>query len=209
MMMLPRFLLISLLVLFTFSVEAAEGKQRLDRFLHELTTLQGDFIQSVVDPEGRLVEESEGVLSLMRPGRFRIEYSSPYPQLYVADGEKVWHYDHDLEQVTVRPQQDALGDTPALLLSSTEPLENDFLLEELGEHEGFQWMELRPRQKDASFSRMRLALEADTLRAMEMVDGFGQTTRLYFSTLRRNPDLDKQLFTFEPPAGVDVIGEEK
>jgi outer membrane lipoprotein carrier protein len=187
---------------------AGEGEARLERFLDGLNTMEAGFIQTLLDPRGELIEESRGSLLLSRPGRFRLQYTNPYEQLYVADGEKIWMYDRDLEQVTVKPQSDTLGSTPAMLLSNTEPLQDSFALTELGAHEGFQWLELKPLANDSNFDFVRLALEGDVLRAMEMVDGFGQTTRLYFETVKRNPELKQGTFDFTPPPGVDVIGEQ-
>jgi len=196
-----------LLLAMAATVQAGEGEARLDRFLDGLHTMEAKFIQTLIDPRGELIEESHGTLWLSRPGRFRLHYSNPYEQLYVADGEKIWMYDKDLEQVTVKPQSDALGSTPAMLLSTTEPLQQNFAISELGAHEGFQWLELKPLAADSNFDFVRLALEGDVLRAMEMVDGFGQTTRLYFESVVRNPQLAADKFQFEPPPGVDVIGE--
>ncbi|GAB4293966.1 MAG: outer membrane lipoprotein chaperone LolA [Thiohalomonadaceae bacterium] len=187
--------------------QAADGKARLDAFFKGLKTMRAEFVQTLVDAEQRVKEESEGVLLLSRPGRFRLDYSKPYSQLYVADGAKVWMYDKDLAQVTVRPQAEALGSTPAMLLTGSEPLERSFTLEELGEHEGYTWLDLKPREKEATFAYIRLALEGEVIRAMEMVDNFGQMTRLFFHTVSRNPALDAAAFSFTPPPGVDVVGE--
>lgn len=186
---------------------AAEGQQRLESFLDGLTTMEADFVQTLHDARGELMEQSQGRLWLSRPGRFRMHYVNPYDQLYVADGERMWMYDRDLEQVTVRPQSDALGGAPALLMTASDPLEENFTLEELGQHESFHWLELKPRERDSNFDFVRLAIEDRTLRAMEMVDGFGQTTRLLFERVERNPGLLEDTFRFVPPPGVDVIGE--
>lgn len=191
----------------TGTAQAGEGQQRLDRFLQDLVTMRADFIQTLTSARGELMEESRGTLWLSRPGKFRLHYRNPYEQLYVADGRNIWMYDRDLEQVTVKPQDDALGSTPALLLSSEIPLEENFTIEEEGLHEGFQWLLLKPIAADSNFDYVRLALEGDVLRAMEMVDGFGQTTRLYLETVVRNPEVDAEQFSFEAPPGVDVIGE--
>ncbi len=188
--------------------QAAEGEQRLEQFLDGLKTMRAQFVQTLIEPDGNVLEESEGELLVARPGRFRLEYLEPYRQTYVADGERIWMYDRDLEQVTVRVQDETLGSTPALLLSGTEPLSDSFEIIELGQHEGFTWLELRPKAKDATFEQVRLALEPKLLRAMEMVDGFGQVTRLYFDTVERNPAIRAGAFKFDPPAGVDVIGED-
>lgn len=196
-----------LLLLLAGGAQAGEGEQRLNAFLDSLTTMQADFVQTLTGPRGELMEESRGKLWLSRPGKFRLHYVNPYEQLYVADGSNIWMYDRDLEQVTVKPQDDALGSTPAMLLSSEAPLDENFTIEEEGAHEGFQWLLLKPKAADSNFDYVRLALEGETLRAMEMVDGFGQTTRLYLETVNRNPEVDAGKFSFEPPPGVDVIGE--
>jgi len=187
---------------------AHEGKRALDGFLSRLHSLQSDFVQSLVDANGKVLDESEGVLQIVRPGKFRLEYKSgSNNQLYVADGKRIWIYDRDLAQVTVRKQDGSLGSTPALMLSSTAPIEKNFRIRELGFHEGFQWLELKPLKSEGSFEYVRIAMEGKELRAMEMVDGFGQTTRLFFKTTKRNPKLDASLFKFTPPKGVDVVGD--
>ncbi len=190
------------------AASVGEGQARLERFLSQLNTMEAQFIQTLINPRGELIEESRGMLWLSRPGKFRLHYTNPYEQLYVADGKKMWMYDRDLEQVTVKDQEDALGSTPALLLSSSEPLKNNFSITELGAHEGFQWLELNPKAADSNFDFVRLAIEGDVLRAMEMVDGFGQTTRLFFETIVRNKKIADDKFSFQPPPGVDVIGEQ-
>lgn len=206
-MLKMKLLLSLLLALFVGQLTAAEGQQRLEGFLEGLSSMEADFIQTLHDARGELMEQSHGQLWLSRPGRFRLHYVNPYDQLYVADGQRVWMYDRDLEQVTVRPQSEALGGAPALLMTTNEPLDKNFTLEELGKHEGLYWLELKPRERDSNFDFVRLAIEGDTLRAMEMVDGFGQTTRLLFDRVERNPGLREEAFRFEPPPGVDVIGE--
>lgn len=198
--------LLSLLLLGSFAY-AAEGMQRLNTFLTDLHTMEAPFIQTLHDARGELVEQSSGHLWLSRPGRFRLHYLNPYDQLYVADGERVWMYDRDLEQVTVRAQTEALSGAPALLMTTDKPLHENFYIEELGKHEGFHWLELKPRERDSNFDFVRLAIEETTLRAMEMVDGFGQTTRLLFDEVARNQGLREEAFRFVPPPGVDVIGE--
>lgn len=201
-----RYLALVLLVLST-PVLAGEGQAKLDRFLDGLKTMQANFIQTLTNARGEMMEESRGQLWLSRPGKFRLQYVSPYEQLYVADGRNIWMYDRDLEQVTVKPQDDTLGSTPAMLLSSEAPLTENFTIKEEGAHEGFQWLLLKPRAADSNFDYLRLAIEGDVLRAMEMVDGFGQTTRLYLETVVRNPEVPEEKFSFTPPPGVDVIGE--
>lgn len=185
---------------------AGEAQQRLENFLESLTTLKADFIQTLQDPKMEVIEESRGVLLLSRPHKFRLTYMTPYEQIYIADGRNLWLYDIDLEQISVKPQGDALGSTPALLLSGTSEMAEKFRFEEQGLHSGFYWLRLIPRDPDASFDSIRIAMEGDELRAMEMIDGFGQTTRLYLTVINRNPNLDSSAFQFNPPEGVDVIG---
>jgi len=203
----PRLAVLLLATLCTFPAFAGEAQMRLERFLDGLERMRATFVQSLIDAEEKILEESEGVIFLERPGRFRAEYHKPYEQLYVADGERVWMYDPDLLQVTVRPQTEALGGTPAMLLSVAEPLSDAFSMKELGYREGYHWLELKPREKSANFEYIRVAMEGDTVRAMEMVDPFAQRTRIYFTRVERDPVLEAELFHFVPPAGVDVVGE--
>jgi chaperone LolA len=208
MKFISRFVFIMMLLAAGNSWAANEGKKQLDGFLAKLTTLQSEFVQSLVDANGKVLDESEGVMHISRPGKFRLEYTSgSNNQLYVADGKKVWIYDRDLAQVTVKKQDDALGSTPALLLSSTAPIEKNFRVKELGFHEKLQWLELKPLKSEGNFEYVRLAMEGNTLRAMEMIDGFGQSTRLYFKTVQRNAKIADSLFKFTPPKGVDVVGD--
>ncbi len=206
---MKKFPLFALLMALLFAplAQAGEGQQRLEAYLLDLQTIKAAFVQTLNNAAGELIEKSEGIMAVQRPGMFHLQYQNPYEQLYVADGQNLWMYDRDLEQVTVKPQADALGSTPVLLLSTTEPLEKNFEIRELGEHEGFFWLELNPRDPDSNFDFVKLAMDGEILRAMEMVDGFGQTTRLYFDPMVRNPKLDTDVFDFTPPPGVDVIGE--
>ena len=188
---------------------AGEGLDRLDRFFEGLTSLRADFVQTLADQNGEVIEKSEGVLLLERPGRFRLQYTHPYENLYVADGKKVWMYDPGLEQVTVRDQAEALDNTPALLLSDTRPLKDNFRIKELGvTKDGIAWVALRPRgEAEGGFESIRIGLEGQWVRVMEMRDGLGQTTQLRFFRLERNPKIAAKAFHFQPPAGVDVIGQ--
>jgi len=201
-------LLVSALLALPCTQAAGQG-ERLDGFLAGLDTFQARFRQVLIDEESKPVEESEGVVYLQRPDRFRWDYTSPYPQVIVADGARVWMYEPELEQVTVRPQDNLIGATPAALLSTTEPVDRRFAVSDQGQGEdGHGWMLLEPRDADASFVAIRLGFSGESLRVMELRDSFGQTTRLEFSDLQRNPGLDAGLFTFSPPAGTDVIRAE-
>jgi outer membrane lipoprotein carrier protein len=185
----------------------SSGEKQLDIFFAGLETMQAEFVQTLMDDKKRTIEESEGILSMQRPNRFRIEYQRPFEQLYVADGKNLWLFDKELEQVTVRPQDESFDQTPAQLLSGTKPLSENFYLEDLGVHEGLDWLELRPKQADANFDYIRLALENNAIRTIETLDGLGHTTRLFLSHIKRNPKLAADSFKFVPPVGIDVIGE--
>lgn len=185
---------------------ADTGSERLRAFLSDLRSLQGDFQQVLFDEDRTRLEEARGVFWLQRPGRFRWHYQEPYPQLIVADGKNVWVYDRELKQVTVKPLADALGSTPAFLLSSDHPLEESFTIEDLGSRDGLTWVELKPRSTEVHFSSIQLGFRGEELRRMELIDSFGQLTKLRFQDTRENVSLDPALFVFTPPDGVDVIG---
>ena len=179
------------------------GTERLHAFLDGMQSLSADFVQQVFDENLNRVDESQGTLSLERPDRFRFEYFPPLPTLIVSDGTRVWIYDPELKQVTVRGVDATIGDTPALLLSSDEPIEQDFELRELGEVSDLVWVGLRPKSENATFTDIRLGFDDETLRMMEMADNFGQVTQLRFARVRRDADVNDALFRFTPPQGVD------
>jgi len=197
---------IILVVLCAFAATAAaDGPDRLKAFLDEVQTLRADFQQNVFDEDDRELDSARGKVYIARPGRFRWDYTEPYVQEIVGDGDKVWVYDSELEQVTVRPLGDALGDTPVMLLSSDEPVEQSFAVHPADGPGGYAWVLLVPLGEQVSFTQIRLGFDADTLRIMELTDAFGQLTRLRFEHLERNPDLEPALFRFTPPEGADVF----
>ncbi len=199
-------LALSLLSTSAFAV-AGEGEDLLKKFLDNLTTMEAHFVQTLKSPNKEEFERSEGKIWLTRPNRFRLTYQAPFEQIIVADGVKVWLYDKDLEQVTIKPQDDSIGSSPASLLAGARPFSEEFRVEELGPHEGFEWLNLYPRAADASFDYIRVAMEGELLRAIEMIDGFGQQTRLYLDQIVLNEPINKSRYKFSPPPGVDVIGE--
>lgn len=201
----------------------AEAIDKLHHFLETTTTMRADFAQIVVAKNGRKPQQSAGVMMFSRPGKFRWQIEKPYSQLLVGDGEKVWMYDPELRQVSVRKVDMALGGTPAALLAG-EPggrrggkgdgksaLEKNFILSEAGEHDGMEWLEAKPKSPDSGFEKVRLGFAVNDpkadLKAMELVDSFGQTTSLLFARIERNPALAATLFRFVPPPGVDVLGD--
>jgi outer membrane lipoprotein carrier protein len=195
-----------LLVLFSVTAQAS-AIDRFKTFARSTQSARANFEQKVYDRGGKLVQESKGSFVFLRPGRFRWVYEKPVDQLIVGDGERVWIYDRDLNQVTVRRISKALGSTPAALLAGASDVDKAFEMTDAGEREGLEWLEAKPRDKDAGFERIRMGFSATGVQAMELVDNFGQTTRLRFTGLVRNPKVDPAEFRFEPPKGADVLGE--
>lgn len=187
---------------------SADPRETLQRFTSGLSGLQGEFVQQVFDGSGQARERSSGKVALSAPRLFRWEYEQPYPQLIIADGTRVWVYDPDLEQVTVRPQGEEEENNPLAALIDPAMLERDFVVTEAGERGGLEWLEVAPRQaSDAGFQNARLGFDANGLSRMEVLDALGQRTTLEFSGWQRNPSFEAGTFEFEPPAGVDVVGD--
>jgi len=195
-------------VFWAASLSAAEGgaRQQLDAFSSGLETLAADFSQQVVSRDGVVEDASEGRVWLARPNRFRWAYGGEFPELVVADGEKIWMYDEALEQVTVRDQQAATVDSPLAVLMQPALLEREFEVREVGESDTMQLLELRARDAEAEFERLLLGLRDDMLEMLIVEDAFGLRTEFRFGAIERNPELDPGLFRFTPPPGVDVIG---
>jgi outer membrane lipoprotein carrier protein len=185
----------------------ANALDRLEQFMSQTQSARGDFEQRIYDRNRRLVQQSSGTLAFQRPGKFRWSYAKPYPQLIVGDGERIWIYDEDLKQVTVRKLDAALGATPAALLAGNNDAMKAFVLQDEGSQGGIEWLSAIPRNKEANFERIRIGFSAAGLARMELTDAFGQTTDLRFIALDRTPGLDPGLFQFVPPPGADVIGD--
>jgi len=187
--------------------DKGEAATRVDAYLASVKTLSADFAQVVRNRDGQVVDRASGTLSLSRPNRFRWDYRQPYLQTIVADGERLWLYDSDLEQVTVRALEAGLGSTPAMLLSGSGKVTDAFTSVALERQGEWTWARLRPRQEGSDFDAVALAFDArGELAAMELRDKLGQATVIEFGNVRRNPSLDQALFRFEPPPGADVIG---
>ncbi|MBU1364636.1 MAG: outer membrane lipoprotein chaperone LolA [Gammaproteobacteria bacterium] len=201
-----KFRLTVALALFPLLANAGAVDQLHD-FLKSTRTLKADFSQMVIGKNGRKPQESAGTVAIARPGKLRWEILKPYPQLVVSDGEKVWIHDPDLQQVTVRKVGQAIGGSPAALLSGSNELEKNFTLKEAGEAEGMAWVEATPKAGDSGFEAVRLGFAGKDLKAMELQDSFGQTTLIRFNRIEHNPALPAGAFKFTAPAGTDVVGE--
>jgi outer membrane lipoprotein carrier protein len=176
-------------------------------FFKDLQTLEADFHQQVLTSEGSVQQESDGHVWIMRPGRFRWNYLTPYKQQLVADGRHLWSYDEDLAQVSVQPMDKVFSATPAMLLGGNEPLEKVFQLQELPADDGAQQVLLTPKSDDSSVIEVRLRFSKGVLSRIEARDNFGNTTTFTFSKVVRNAPLDETIFNFVPPPDVDVVGD--
>ena len=183
----------------------ARAAARLETALQGLSSFRADFRQTVTNADGQQTESAAGTVALARPGRFRWDYREP-EQLIVSDGTTVWLYDADLAQVTVRPAAETLVGTPALLLSGQADLRAEFAVADGGVDDGLAWSLLSPKNPKSDFRELRIGIAEGELRRMILVDRIGQTTRLDFDRIERNPRLDPAGFSFTPPPGVDVIG---
>ena len=185
----------------------ASTVDELKSLLQQTTTARAHFAQIVLDSNMKTLQQATGTMQFSRPGKFRWEYDKPYEQTIVGDGTRVWLYDKDLNQVTVRRFDRAIGSSPAALLAGSNEIEKDYTLKGLPSRDGLDWLEAVPRTLDTAFERIRLGFGKTGLGAMELRDQFGQTTVIKFSTIERNAKLAPELFRFTPPKGVDVISE--
>ena len=198
---------LALPLVFNASLSHAGGVDRLKAFIAGAKTAEADFSQTVSDKTGRVTQQASGRMAFARPGKFRWDYSKPYEQVIVGDGVKLWLYDADLEQVTVKSLGDVIAGTPAALLAGDNSIEKYFTLKNAGEAGGLEWLEATPKNKDTSFERIRMGFKGDVLVQMELDDFFGQRTTLKLSRFVRNPTIAPSRFTFTPPKGADVIDE--
>ncbi len=209
----PRPVTILLLVLSVYiaplssPAEPNPGLDVLRGFLESVQTMTAAFKQELFDANQQSIEVAAGTLKLMRPGRFYWTYRDPYERIIVADGERVWLYDTDLEQVTVRDLDAGMGNTPAaLLIGDIEVLDN-FDLTEATQIDDILWLQLVPVARDGDFEHISLGFSRDRLVRLELKDRLGQTTRVEFTDIELNPRLDPDEFRFNIPDGADVIDE--
>lgn len=186
------------------------GMEALQRFFHEIQTFNAEFTQVVLDENFTVIDRAAGQVWVQRPGQFRWDYAPPQAQQIIGDGERVWLYDVELEQVTVRKQKNALGSAPAELLSGASEVDirENYAIEELGVHGRLQWMSLRPLEEDTSFTEVRIGFEDQRLRTLELLDTFSQRTRIVFTNFHENTPIASSLFAFVAPSGVDVIDQD-
>jgi len=199
--------LLMLLLLCLSGPATAAAVDALNVFLTQTQSAKARFAQIVLDRNLKPLQQVTGTMQFSRPGRFRWEYDKPYEQTIVADGERLWIYDKDLNQVTVRKLDRALGSSPAALLAGSNEIEKNYIINNIGEKDGLDWVEALPRTQDMVFERIRLGFGKTGLEVMELRDQFSQMTVIRFADLERNPRLDPAVFRFKPPQGADVISE--
>ncbi len=204
---LPVFKNILTLFLMLPLLAQANPVDRLKAFYQTTPSMKAEFKQTVLDRKGQKVQEVTGFMQLLRPGKFRWDYKKPYVQLIIGDGEKIWLFDPELNQVTVRTLEKMLGSSPAALLAGSTEVEKAFELKDAGRQDELEWVEATPREKDGSFEFVLLGFRGDQLAEMELHDSFGQTTVIEFLRIERNPKLNPRSFKFVVPPGADVVGE--
>ncbi len=205
---MPKKIIVGLLVCIVSFGAHAGAIEKLKTFIASTRSAQADFTQEVMYQNGKRIQSASGILQFQRPGKFRWTYQKPYEQVIVGDGEKFWLYDIDLNQVTVRKLDAALGSSPAALLSGNNEIERGFTLTENGSKDGLEWLQALPKGSESGFENIRMAFDAQSsLVLMELSDMYGHKTILRFSLMQRNPKIPEQQFRFTPPKGADVLGE--
>jgi chaperone LolA len=198
-------------LLFSFlltSTAYAGATDKLKKFISSSQSGQANFTQVVQDKKGKKIQSASGTMQFVRPGKFRWVYQKPYEQIIVGDGAKFWLYDVDLNQVTVKKLDAALGSSPAALLSGNNEIERAFVLKDSDSKDGLDWLEASAKASDTGFEKITMAFNTQgELVIMELRDAFGLKTELRFSKMQINPQLSPSLFKFVPPKGADVLGE--
>ncbi|HJT98924.1 MAG TPA: outer membrane lipoprotein chaperone LolA [Rhodanobacteraceae bacterium] len=201
-----RIFLLLLTLLATSASAADSARVRMEAFSKDLKSVTATFAQSVTDANGHRGDESRGTLALQAPRQFRWETKEPYQQTIVADGQRVWVYEPDLEQVSVRSQSSEEAHSPLTVLTDLSQLDSQFTASESGERDGLVWLKLVSKAKEPEFEYAELGFGAHDLERMLFKDQLGNTTEIRFGDWKRNAKIEAGEFKFTPPKGVDVIG---
>ncbi|MDD1628281.1 MAG: outer membrane lipoprotein chaperone LolA [Methylococcaceae bacterium] len=202
-----RLIFLALFLVNSASYAADEPIKQLQAFLKASKSLTADFKQVLINEAGDPYQTSSGIFYLQRPGKFRWDYLKPFQQQIVSTSGKVWFYDADLDQVTVKKLDESVGSTPALLLSGNISLDDNFTMENQGADGDMQWVKLLPKNQESSFKYILIGLNKGSLAGMELNDNFGQLTRIYFSNVLLNPPIKPTVFEFKAPKGADVFSD--
>ena len=203
---LAAVILAGMLVSLGASEALASPATEVEGYLNGLATWSADFTQTIDDGHGKIMRSAAGKLYLQKPGRFRWDYSQPSEQLILADGKQIWFYDKDLGQANVRDMDASLANTPAVLLSGNGSVSSQFDVTSLPPSDGLEWYQLIPKRTESDFQLVRIGFRKGELASMFLADKLNQITQLTFSNSQRNAKFSPGLFSFVPPAGVDVIG---
>ena len=187
-------------------VYAQTAEQRLNTALKSLDNLTANFKQTVLSEDKQVLQQSSGTVAISRPGKFSWIYTKPYEQQIIADGSELWIYDVDLDQVTVKPMASGLASAPIMILMKQTEISSNFTVSEVGQRKFLYWVELEPNSNELEYSRVYIGIENNAVKAMELRDGFGQSTQIVFENLRLNVIHNPKVFQFKPPEGVDVFG---
>jgi len=191
------------------AIAAASPASEVEKYLAGLSSWSADFTQTIDDGHGKVLRSAAGKFYLQRPGKFRWDYRDPSEQLVLADGKQIWFYDKDLAQANVRDMDATLASTPAMLLSGSGSVGDQFVITSLPASGGLQWFQLIPKHPESDFQLVRIGFDKDgELASMFLADKLNQITQLTFTHPMRNPKFAQELFSFSPPPGVDVIGRD-
>lgn len=185
----------------------ADGMSNVKAFYQQTKSVRASFHQVVTDRQGRKIQEVDGEMQLKRPNKFRWDYSKPYEQQIISDGQQVWLYDMDLAQVTVNTLRQTVGSSPAALLAGDANIDKSFRLSNASRKDELEWVSASPRDKESGFDKILMGFKDNKIQALSLIDSFGHTTNITFSNVEVNPVLDEKNFLFKPPQGVDVVGE--
>ena len=205
-----KILFFTFLLCSTPLLAAASDSETLSTLLKNMHTMQADFTQVIINKNGKALQTSTGRMYLQRPSQFRWDVASPNKQLIITNGKRLWIYDPDLEQVTIRSLVKAAGETPALLLSDESlSIGKEFTVSTINNSSSLQWFMLIPKDESSMISRLKLGFANNQIQEMQLQDHIGHTTHIYFTRVKFNTPLASSLFTFKPPANVDIIDETK
>ena len=203
-----RYLIVIITILASLCrpIWAADAELRLQTALKSLDNISAEFKQTLLDEDKNVVQQSHGTLAIQRPGKFAWIYVEPFEQRIIGDGQELWIYDVELEQVTVKPMDTGMSNAPIMILMKQSDVTQEFDVSEVGQRKFLYWVELKPHANDLEYSSIFIGLDDDNVRAMELQDQFGQSTQIVFENMRVDVVHNPALFKFVPPDGVDVFG---
>jgi outer membrane lipoprotein carrier protein len=203
-----RFLYFIALFAFLSAAHAASPSEDLTSLLNSIQSMKANFSQTVYNKRGKATQKSYGRMAMQRPGKFRWDVTKPMPQLIIANGAKLWIYDADLDQVTIRSLKKSAGETPALLLShDNKTLDRDFNVKILPKNAAGQWFALTPKRRDNMFESIQMGFVNNQIREMRLQDSLGSNTVIQFQNIQMNPSISAAQFSFKSSAKIDVIDE--